>query len=127
MNTIETNDYKSYLTDDTFILTANKILIRCGIRIDLKGYHYLADAIILYGTGLCKRFSDIYRIIAADRGIKPKSVMREISYAINAAHGIHERISSMLGIEIPKTVVHNGLVIAYLGTIFRDPDASLFA
>lgn len=126
MNTNELNEYTSVVSDTTFRLTANKLLIRCGIRADLKGYDCLTDAVILYGTGLCTRFCEIYRIIAANRNIKPKSVMREISYAINGTHGIHEKISALIGIDIPNTVVHNGLVIAYLGVIFRDPDAQIY-
>lgn len=127
MNIIKSTEYMSVLSDNTFRHTANKLLIKCGIRAELNGYHYLTDAIVLYGTETCTKFCEIYRIIAAHRRIKPKSVMREISYAINNSIAIHERISELIGIDIPQDVVHNGLVIAYLGVIFRDPDSSIYA
>lgn len=127
MNINERNEYMSVISDATFRLTANKLLLKCGVRADLKGYDCLTDAIILYGTYTCTRYCGIYRIIAETRDIKPKSVMREISYAIKESLDIHEKLSALVGIDIPKTLVHNGLVIAYLGIIFRNPDIAVYS
>ncbi|MDE6401604.1 MAG: hypothetical protein K2L54_03225, partial [Clostridiales bacterium] len=83
--------------------------------------------VILYGTGACTGFCEIYRIIGLLRGIKPKSVMREISYALSQANGIEINLSLLAGLRVNKTDVHNALVIAYLGKIFKSPELSLYS
>ena len=120
-------EYISALSDPSFRLTAERLAIKCGIRSDLKGSKCLVDAIILYGTEQCDGFCDIYRIIGEVRKIKPKSVMREISYAIAQAFGIVDRLSSLVGITLTENDIHSGLVIAYLGKIFKHPDLALYA
>lgn len=120
-------EYMTVLADPSFRLTAERLTMQCGVRADLKGSKCLVDAIILYGTEMSTGFCEIYRIIGEVRRIKPKSVMREISYAIFQAFGIAERLSQMVGITITDNDIHNGLVIAYLGKIFKHPDLALYA
>lgn len=115
------------LSDPSFRLTAERLTMKCGVRSDLKGSRSLVDAIILYGTELCSGFCEIYRIIGEVRGLKPKSVMREIAYAISQAFGIVERLSRLVGVTLSDNDIHSGLVIAYLGKIFRHPDLAIYA
>ena len=121
------SEYMAALADPSFRLTAERLTMKCGVRSDLKGSRCLVDAIILYGTELCTGFCEIYRIIGEVRGLKPKSVMREIAYAISQAFGIVDRLSKLVGVALCDNDIHSGLVIAYLGKIFRHPDLALYA
>ena len=121
------SEYLAALADPSFRLTAERLIMKCGVRSDLKGSNCLVDAIILYGTGLCTGFCEIYRIIGEVRGIKPKSVMREIAYAIAQAFGIVDRLSKLVGVTLTRNDIHSGLVIAYLGKIFKHPDLAIYA
>lgn len=121
------SEYLTALSDPSFRLTAERLTMKCGVRSDLKGSKCLVDAIILYGTELCTGFCEIYRIIGEIRRIKPKSVMREIAYAISQSFGIVERLSKLVGVTLSDNDIHSGLVIAYLGKIFQHPDLALYA
>ena len=127
MNTTAQYELKSVIDDPTFRLTAERLVIKSGVRADLKGSGSLIDAVILFGTGMCSGFCDIYRTIGEIRGIKPKSVMREISYAVSQAFNLSQNLSAMVGTTIPEQDIHNGLVIAYLGRIFKNPSLSVYA
>lgn len=127
MNDLLLNEYKQVLSDPSFRLTAERLTLKCGVRADLKGSDSLADAVILYGTDTCTAFCEIYRIIGAVHDVKPKSIMRAISYAITQAFDLAERLSDMIGTTIPPDHVHSGLVIAYLGRLFKNPELSLYA
>ena len=120
-------EYMTVLADPSFRLTAERLTMMCGVRADLKGSKCLVDAVILYGTEMATAFCEIYRIIGEVRRIKAKSVMREIAYAIAQAFGIAERLSKLVGVPLTDNDIHNGLVIAYLGKIFRHPDLALYA
>lgn len=110
--------------DKTFRFTAEKLVLACGVRADLKGFNCLVDAIILYGTEFSTSFCEIYNEIAIIRNLKPKTVMREISYAITQSFCLHERLSELMGIPISQADIHNGLVIAYLSNLFKHPPKS---
>lgn len=119
-------EYKRLLSDRSFRLTAERLALKSGVRADLNGSGRLADAIILFGTEACTAFCEIYRIIGAIRGLKYKSVMREITYALDQSFSICENLSAMLGIKIGRADIHSALVIAYLGRLFKDPDSSIY-
>lgn len=121
------SEYLTALSDPSFRLTAERLTMKCGVRSDLKGSKCLVDAIILNGTELCTGFCEMYRIIGEIRRIKPKSVMREIAYAISQSFGIAERLSKLVGVTLSDNDIHSGLVIAYLGKIFKHPDLALYA
>lgn len=121
------SEYLTALSDPSFRLTAERLTMKCGVRSDLKGNKCLVDAVILSGTELCTGTCEMYRIIGEIRNIKPKSVMREISYALAQSFGIAERLSKMIGIHLTENDIHCALVIAYLGKLFRHPDLALYA
>ena len=127
MNELLLNEYRQVLSDPSFRLTAERLILKCGVRADLKGSNQLVDAVILYGTDMCTGFCEIYRIIGEVRNKKPKSVMRGISYAISQAFDLPARLSDMIGTTVPPQHVHSGLVIAYLGRLFKNPELSLYA
>ena len=122
-----TTEYATAITDKTFRVTAERLVMQCGVRADLKGFRRLADAIIVYGTGLCTEFCRIYRIIGDINGLQSKTVMREITYAIRQSIGMPAKLSALVGFEIPETEIHSGLVIAYLGKLFKNPELSVYA
>ncbi len=122
-----TKSYVDILEDPVFRLTADKLVLRVGVSAKFKGATTLADAVILFGTNTCRKFCTIYSIIAEHRGLTMKSVMREISYAIYSTRDIAERLSALLGIPIHDEDIHSGLVISYLGMIFKNPDLSLYS
>ena len=86
MENIIKNEYAELTADKSFRLTAERLVFRCGIHSNLKGYDCLADAVILYGAGACTGFCEIYRIIGLLRGLKPKS---RYSYPTVKAHGLY--------------------------------------
>lgn len=112
----------SVVNDKTFRQTAERLVLKCGVRADLKGFARLIDAVIIYGTELITSFCEIYRAIGELRSLKPKSVMREISYSIAQSFGLARRLSDMLGITLSEADLHSGLVISYLGMIFKNGD-----
>lgn len=95
---------------------------KCGVRADLKGSDCLAEAITLYAENRNQGFCEIYRIIAERRGLKPKSVLRQISYALNASTGITERISEITGLTFDEQDVHAARIIAYLARLLELPE-----
>lgn len=113
-------EYSILLKNNSYRLTAERLVMLCNVRIDLKGYRRLVDAVILYGTDSLYESCKIYRAIGLIRGIKEKTVMREISYAVNHAYDLHERLSELVGVQLTKNDIHNSLVIAYLGTLFKN-------
>lgn len=120
------SECRSLVEDRTFRLTAEKLALKCGVHANLKGFPRLVDAVILYGSGYFDSFGALFTQIGLLRDKKPKSVMREVSYAIMQAFDIEKHLSSLLGANVPKNDIHSGLVIAYLGSLFRHPDASIY-
>ena len=77
---------------------------------------------MLYSENRYKGFCEIYRIIAERRGLKPKSVLRQISYALNASTDITERISEITGLAFDEQDVHAARIIAYLARLLELPE-----
>ncbi len=122
-----TTEYAAAIADKTFRLTAERLVLKCGVRADLKGFYRLVDCVIIYGTELCTEFCRIYRIVGEINGLQAKSVMREISYALKQSFDAPAKLSALIGFNIPESEIHSGLVIAYLGRLFKNPELSVFA
>lgn len=99
---------------------AINLILKCGVPPCLVGYEYLTKATEIYAKGNYS-ITDVYRIIAEQSDIKPKSVMRNISYAISQSFDFCNRLSDIMGIKIPSSEIHNALVISYLATKINDP------
>lgn len=126
-STSVSNDVRDAVFDPTFRFTAERLAFKCGVRADLKGFECLVDAIILFGTGCCNGFCEIYRTIGELRGLKAKSVMREISYAIMQAFDLPTKLSTLIHAKITEADIHSGLVIAYLGKLFKNPELNVYS
>lgn len=96
-------------------IAAEDLIVRCGVRVDLKGSEYLVDGALLFGLNGMRGCYKIYDAIAEMRGVRAKTVMQEMSYAINKAYDITQGLSELVGVKIPKGEIHNGLVMGYLG------------
>ena len=118
--------YSDIVCDRTFRKTAGLLVAKSGMRSDLKGYTYLIDAVILYGTGASESFCEIYRIIGEMRRLKTKTVMRELSYCIAQSSSISDGLTALTGVAVKPMDVHCGMVISCLGEVFKHPDPSLY-
>ena len=100
---------------------AERLVLICGVHANLKGFARLTDAIILYSADDVEYcvLNKLYQAIADIRKIKPKTVIREISYAILHAPHIAARLSELVGATISPDEIHNGLVIAALATVLK--------
>lgn len=92
---------------------AMNLVLKCGVPPTLKGSRYLAEAVEMYAGGEYS-FTDIYKRIAANNGVRPKSIMRDIAYALSQGFDFSQRLSQVLEIPIPETQMHSGLAISYL-------------
>ena len=98
---------------------AVSLVVKCGVRADLRGFDCLVDAIVFSVLNPRVGFCNIYKRIGDDIGVKQKTVMREISYAIAQAFDIRSALSAIVGVKIPQNDVHSSLVIAYLANELR--------
>lgn len=118
--------FADIVCESTFRQTAERLLTKSGVRSDLRGYFYLIDAIILYGTGCTASFCDIYNIVSEMRGIKTKTIVREITYCVAQSKEIVNKLPRLLGISVKATELCSSMVIAGLGELFKRPDPSLY-
>ncbi|MCH5160703.1 MAG: hypothetical protein J1G04_01590 [Clostridiales bacterium] len=102
---------------------AERLVLKCGIHANLKGFSRLIDAVVLYGAHdytLC----ELYRTIAELRSLKPKTVIREISYALSQSPRLEKRLSELVGSVFCSDEIHSGLVIAALATLLKSKHAA---
>ncbi len=109
-------DYMRLLNDPLNRTVAERTALKSGIRADLKDYRYLASAAILYGNNILG-FNDIYRKLGAFHNIKPASVMREVTYAINGSPDLMPQLTEMTGKKFNADST-NCEVIEYLALLY---------
>ena len=107
------------LADSANRKKADRIVSSFGFRADLKGSDRLADCVILYGSNAASGFCEIYSIVGKLRDTGAKAVLRTINYAMSRAYGMTDKLSELVGANIPRNEIHNSLVIAHLGKIYR--------
>lgn len=95
---------------------ADRIVLKCGIRADLKGFTYLAEAAVLYGNDVVG-FNEIYRRLGARHGVQSKSIMREITYAIKGSPDVLPRLAELTGKTVAANA-SNSVVIQCLGMMY---------
>ena len=104
------------------LLAVERIVLECGVRADLNGCAYLTEAATVYAACPDAKLTDIYGAVGSRHGVKPKTVMREINYAVAQAFDVAEKLSALIGVRIPPAQVHGGLIIAYIGKLYSNPD-----
>ena len=82
-----------------------KLLLQMGITPDLKGFHYLTDAIRIWGSSGPDKTSvtkTVYPLVAEKYGVQPRVVERNIRHALDAlgARVPLERTAGILGVDI---------------------------
>ena len=100
-----------------------RLVLKCGVHANLKGYSRLIDAVLLYSS-TSYTLGELYRAIAEMHAIKPKTVIREISYALKQSHHIEKRLSEIIGSTFSSHEIHCGLVIAELAALLHSRAAS---
>ncbi|MDE6402124.1 MAG: hypothetical protein K2L54_05855, partial [Clostridiales bacterium] len=65
------------------------------------------------------------RTIADRRGLNPKSIMREINYALTATQDVYVKLSELTGLTFADTDMRASLVIAYLARLLSVPELIL--
>lgn len=108
-------------SSENISLKAAGLVMKCGVQPSLIGYTFLAEASVLYAFEKTS-VSNIYRKIAEKYGIQPRSVMRNMSYALSQGFDVHKKLSRIMGVEIPNNQIHNSLVIAYIAFKLKTDD-----
>ena len=91
---------------------AMSLVLKCGVPPELAGCTYLSEAVELRAFRNASAM-DIYRTIAVRHSIKPKSVIRDISYALSKSKYLPSALSELLNFHVGSHLPNN-LVIAYL-------------
>lgn len=121
ITTEELQNLYSLLYDNQSRLAAERLVIKCGVRADVKGFNYLIDAVILFGKDYSTNVKSIYSAIADTHGAEPLSISNQIAFAIAQSFNLSDNLSRLVGMAIPSSDIHAKLVIAYLGRLFRNP------
>lgn len=110
--------------DKRAYFAVERLVLKCGIRADLNGCTYLTEAATIFAAHPRSKLADIYEAVGRIHDVKPKAVMRAISYAVAQAFGVADRLSELIGTHIPPSQIHGGLVIAYIGKLYGNPSLS---
>lgn len=96
-------------------------LLRLSIDPTHKGYKQLYDCVI---ARMAKEttITEIYTEVGKKYNVQGKTVLRNVTYALNKAERLEERLSEVLGIRIEPNAMHTGLVITYLAEIVKEPE-----
>ena len=119
MNVHEEETIYNGIIESTLYKKAETTVLRCGIAPSKNGYTYLTEAAALYSTDCTVPIKRIYETVASFHGVKPRTVMRGITYAIGGTRELHKRLSKMLSATVTIDELRSGLVIAYLAKILN--------
>ncbi len=100
-------------------IDADMLLLRSGVPSNLIGFDYLCDAVLLVGKNSKMRPCEVYAAVGEYRHVKPKTVMRVISYALNSASSLAKNLGKLTETTVDPNDVHNAFVIGYLATLLR--------
>ena len=107
------------IIDGELYRKAEATVLRLGINPSKNGYTYLIEASALYSKDCAVPMKRIYETVASFHGVKPRTVMRGITYAIEEARELHKRLSQMISAPVTINDLRSGLVIAYLAKILN--------
>ena len=99
-------------------------LIRLNVDPTHIGYRQMIDCIEIRITEQLPTMGAIYAVAAIKYGVKPKSVMRNITYALDHVTDLASSLSEILGFTVDDNSLHNGRVIFYIADLITEP--SLF-
>ncbi len=115
MDGIETDDFSASVERE-LRATAERFIAGCGIRPALKGFGYLADAVVSYmRTG--GSIGNVYADVARHRGAFKKSVENDIDYALAVTPAAVERMNDILGVDAPSKGCKSSFFIAALAKL----------
>lgn len=96
-------------------------VIRLNIDPTHEGYRQMIDCIYVRITEKLHTIGKIYAAVAIRYGVKPKSVMRNITYALGRVTDPAERLSEILGFTVDNNSLHPGRIIFYLADLIAEP------
>lgn len=101
-------------------------LRRCLMLLNIdpthNGYDQLLDCVLVQKAKRTE-MNVTYSVVSKKYNIKPKSVMRNISYALGKVNNLADRLSALLGFPVDSNALHNGSIIAYLVEYISDFDS----
>ncbi len=97
---------------------AVNLVLKCGIPPHLAGCEYLATTVEMIATTKCS-MAAVYKILAEENDVRPKSISRDVAYAIEQGFTVREKVSELTGVEIPKQQMHPSLIVSYLAIQLR--------
>ncbi len=92
---------------------AESALLHCGVNPCKNGYTYLTEAAALYSKDCTVPIKRVYETVASFHGVKPRTVMRGITYAIEGTRELHKKLSQMLNMNIKIEDLRSGMVVAF--------------
>ena len=105
----------------------NHCLMCIGIDPTHKGYYQLLDCILIQAERHYRNIHYVYSDVAIKYGIKFKSVMRNISYALSKVEDLARKLSALLGFTVDDSILHNGSIINYLANLVSFPELFSFS
>ena len=92
---------------------AEELVLHCGVDPSKNGFAYLAEAAALYSTDCSVPMRRVYETVASFHGVKPRTVMRGITYAIEGTRELHKKLARLLHMDIKIADLRSGLVVAF--------------
>lgn len=100
---------------------AERLAFKCGMRPGLNGVNMLARAVVIrndYNIPL----KEICKLIGYTDNVLPKTVSREINYAIASCDALRNGITEQFGVD-PGGYLTFGVVLAYLLLLYKEAKA----
>ncbi len=101
----------------TFIKRA---LLRLSIDPSHIGFSQLLDSVFIRVSSHSD-LDDIFSSVARTYNVNPRSVKRNISYALSRVDDLHIRFSNLLGFSFSPDSLHLSNIIIYLAEFVLDP------
>lgn len=118
------SEYNKYVHNVERRTAAEKLLLYCGVPVELGGFAKLVDCAVIASYYPEAPLNGIYRAVGAMYGVTPKTVLRAVSYALSKAPDFAAAFSVVIGARIKLQYVHCGMAIALLGKIIDNPALS---
>lgn len=119
-------DEKKQMRSEQEVQELKNIIKRNLIRLNIDpthlGFKQLVECInvrICYGLNTLGK---IYAAVSKGYGVQPKTVMRNVTYALRHAYDLPQRLSEILGFQIDTNTLHSGKVIFYMADYVAEPE-----
>lgn len=108
---------ENYLDEQNDI---KKMLVRCGVSTNTKGFAFLTRAVYLYTLRSYRRISDLYSEIGAEFGCDEHTVHNYTDYALNKAKDLCAFINDTLGTKFISYRLNNKSAVILLAMCYAE-------